>query len=246
MLDNLVKDSQTQVGQKIQKKELGQQINQFLENLEKFQLLDTDNFGDDFNSRVSQDSAEMLNNSKVFQPQQHNQQVEESKSLNSQDQQMNILDQSFSSSFYNRSGNSQKSFLKNELQMVINKNFGNKSFVKQLVQLTKEANNLESLPSQPPVNPLLSTFPQMAMGGPSPFQNIAMGNPLLMGQMGQSLQTPQDQSCQDHKKLIKQYSQMLSVLLQTMNDIIEVAPEVGSEMGDTDHDFDIESNIGSD
>ena len=66
MLDNLVKDSKTQARQKIQKKELGQQINQFLENLEKFQLLDTDNFGDDFNSRVSQDSAEMLNNSKVF------------------------------------------------------------------------------------------------------------------------------------------------------------------------------------
>ena len=53
--------------------------------------------------------------------------------------------------------------------MVINKNFGNKSFMKQLVQLTKEANNLESQPSLPPVNPLMNTFPQMAMGGPSPF-----------------------------------------------------------------------------
>ena len=67
MMDKLVKDSHAQAGQKIQKKELGQQINTFLENLEKFQLLDTESLEDhDLNSRVSQDSTE-LNTSQVNQ-----------------------------------------------------------------------------------------------------------------------------------------------------------------------------------
>ena len=48
-----------------------------------------------------------------------------------------FLEQSINSSFYNRSDSNQ-SFLKNELQQVIQKNMSNKAFMKQLVSITKQ------------------------------------------------------------------------------------------------------------
>lgn len=49
-----------------------------------------------------------------------------------------LMDMSFNSSFFQRSNDSQKSFLKNELQSVINKNLSDNSFMKQLITVTKE------------------------------------------------------------------------------------------------------------
>jgi len=50
-----------------------------------------------------------------------------------------LLEDSFNSSFYQKSNNSSSaSILKAELQSVIQKNLGDKHFMKQLVKITKQ------------------------------------------------------------------------------------------------------------
>jgi hypothetical protein len=98
---------------------------------------------------------------------------------------------------------------------VINKNLGNKDFMKQLVNLTK---HLE--PSQR--NRVSLPLPKLTAE--------ALKNPLILG-LQQQLSLHQDtfEDSPEFQKVVEHYNNILMLLLQTLNDIIEMGSNHSSE-----------------